>query len=278
MKVNTGHMNSVQDQAIQSKAKNQADSGIILQAYKKGIAQSVSHGETANSSEGVIQRRVITRSLSRIFAETRLETEDDFQSLIAFLSKSGFEKREFDGIVNRILNGEFKPSEEKVEDADEEIINWTDHGDLMDYDDPKGVDQYIEGNNVAQLARKPGVISGPKSYGAYKDVAYKTDDKGCIDFENTHGNPTQWSNPVEPNSEVDLRNSNQQIDTKNRAQHFAIGDFLLAKRRNKSKASDITNHRKSTWTWHHLKDPYKMVLVDMLVHAKHGHNGGVHIW
>ena len=80
------------------------------------------------------------------------------------------------------------------------------------------------------------------------------------------------------NEILDLSKANKVIDKKNRAQHFAIGDFLYSKNTGKTKASDTTNLRKGKWTWHHMPDPYKMVLVDMTVHAKHGHNGGVYLW
>jgi len=56
------------------------------------------------------------------------------------------------------------------------------------------------------------------------------------------------------------------LATASRPQHFAIADALYE------------NEREATWTWHHLSEQYKMVLVDMRVHAKHGHNGGIHIW
>jgi hypothetical protein len=280
MNVNKQHINSGKDQLIQSKAKNQADPSTILQAYKQGPIQ-LKAGSATSPSGNVIQRLPITRSISKILSETRLKTSEDLDSLILFLKNRGYEDR-LDEIIGKFMDGDFKGSEEneKVSEEDEEVINWADHQGLENFEDAEEIDQYIEENNVTQFARKPNVVSGPKSYGAYKDVAYKTDNKGCIDFSTTYGVPTAWSDPVDPGTEVELSKAGKAINTKDRAQHFAIGDHLLAKTKfgPGGKASQITNYRKSKWTWHHLKDPYKMVLVDMLVHAKHGHNGGVHIW
>lgn len=272
MKVNTRHINSGLNQTIQSKAQKQANEGAILQAYKKNTIQS---------SGAVVQRLPITRSVSKILSETRLKTSEDMESLIFFLKSRGYGDR-LDEIIGKFIDGDFKGTEEseKVSEEDEEVINLADHQGLDNYEDDKANDQYIEEHNVTQFARKPNVVSGPKSYGAYKDVAYKTDSKGCIDFSTTHNQPTAWTDPVDPGTEVDLSKAGKTINTKDRAQHFAIGDHLLAKSKYGAggKASQITNYRKSKWTWHHLKDPYKMVLVNMLVHQKHGHNGGVHLW
>lgn len=280
MNVNKQHINSGKDQLIQSRAKNQADSGTILQAYKQGPIQ-LKTGSATSPYGNVIQRLPITRSISKILSETKLNSAEDLEDIKKFLIHRGYQDR-LDEIIGKFIDGDFKVSEEDstVNDADEEIINIVDHQGLNNYEDEKANDQYIEENSITQFARKPNVVSGPKSYGAYKDVAYKTDDKGCIDFSTTHGVPTAWSDPVDPGTEVELSKAGKTINTKDRAQHFAIGDHLLAKAKFGSggKASQITNYRKSKWTWHHLKDPYKMVLVDMLVHAKHGHNGGVHIW
>lgn len=272
MKASKRHTSSGQYQTIQPKADNQAGTSTILQAYKQNTIQFSGH---------VIQRLPITRSISKILSETKLNSAEDLEDIKKFLIHRGYHDR-LDEIIGKFIDGDFNVSEEDstVNDTDEEIINIVDHQGLNNYEDEKATDQYIEENGITQFARKPNVVSGPKSYGAYKDVAYKTDDKGCIDFSTTHGLPTAWSDPVDPGTEVELSKAGKTINTKDRTQHFAIGDHLLAKAKFGSggKASQITNYRKSKWTWHHLKDPYKMVLVDMLVHAKHGHNGGVHIW
>jgi hypothetical protein len=270
MKASKQHTSSGQYQTIQPKADNQAGTSTILQAYKQNTIQF---------SGKVIQRLPITRSISKILSETKLNSDEDLEDIKKFLIHRGYHDR-LDEIIGKFLDGDFKEEDSTVNDVDEEIINIVDHQGLNNYEDEKATDQYIEENGITQFARKPNVVSGPKSYGAYKDVAYKTDDKGCIDFSTTHGVPTAWSDPVDPGTEVELSKAGKAINTKDRAQHFAIGDHLLAKAKFGSggKASQITNYRKSKWTWHHLKDPYKMVLVDMLVHAKHGHNGGVHIW
>ncbi|WP_343631199.1 HNH endonuclease [Fluviicola sp.] len=272
MKITNRHIHSGKDSMVQPKAQNQAEEGTILQAYKTSTSQI---------SGGVIQQKPITRSISKVLSETRLKTSEDMDSLILFLKNRGYEDR-LQEIINKFLDGDFRGTEESsdVSEEDEEAVNWADHQGLENHEDEKAIDQYIEEKSITQFARKPNVVSGPKSYGAYKDVAYKTDDKGCIDFSTTHGVPTAWANPVDPGTEVELSKAGKTINTKDRAQHFAIGDHLLAKTKfgATAKASQVTNYRKSKWTWHHLKDKYKMVLVNMLVHQKHGHNGGVHLW
>lgn len=272
MKITNRHINSGKDSTVQPKAQNQANEGTILQAYKES---------TSRISGPVIQQKPITRSISKVLSETKMESQDDYDGLVFFLKERGYEDR-IQEILNSYFDGEFNVSEEDetVSDEDEELINVVDHQGLENHEDEKAIDQYIEENTITQFARKPNVVSGPKSYGAYKDVAYKTDDKGCIDFSTTHNQPKAWADPVDPGTEVELSKAGKTINTKDRAQHFAIGDHLLSKIKYGSggKASQITNYRKGKWTWHHLKDPYKMVLVNMLVHQKHGHNGGVHLW
>jgi hypothetical protein len=89
----------------------------------------------------------------------------------------------------------------------------------------------------------------------------------------------KWSDPETAASLVDIGNDltnrdyglmpsgkKVKISSATRSQHFAIADDIYP------------NTRKSTHTWHHMTQKYKMILVDMRVHAKHGHNGGVYIW
>ncbi|AFY43816.1 DUF4157 domain-containing protein [Nostoc sp. PCC 7107] len=119
------------------------------------------------------------------------------------------------------------------------------------------------------------------NFGEFKQVTYRRDGKGNINFSNTKSH-TAWTDPINRSTYVKL---NQGMKDKkygimsggqkvklagaSRAQHFAIGDKLC---------SWAKANRKSKWTWHHLSKEYEMVLVDMRVHAKHGHNGGVLLW
>jgi hypothetical protein len=154
---------------------------------------------------------------------------------------------------------------------------------------------------IIQRARTPNTYSYNTDYTGdsngfeYKNVVYYLDGDGNIDFKknpstiiNAYNNATgnkikassiKWKYPVKDASEVqmsnDLKDKEQgimpsgkkvKLKTASRPQHFAIADMLYP------------NSRAGTWTWHHLTPHYKMVLVDMKVHAKHGHNGGVHIW
>jgi hypothetical protein len=236
-------------------------------------------------------QRVITRSMQKIISETEFKSDDDMNNTGAWLaSKYGSETACI--IVNGILDKNNVSSEQidflqknsnnDLNEQDEEEVNFVDHGDLNEYDNPEAIDQYISEMQITQLARKGNTESGPKTYatknvGSFKDVSYKTDGKGCIDFSNPFKKKT-WSNPVLAGSKVNLSSAKKTIDTKNRAQHFAIGDLLYANNNGFNKASDTTKLRSGKWTWHHLPAPYEMVLVDMTVHAKHGHNGGVYLW
>lgn len=135
-----------------------------------------------------------------------------------------------------------------------------------------------------QMARKGGTVSGPKSYGTptagdFKKVSYTLGRRGEIDFSmGTSAEPNGWKNPVATNSLVNLNDAKVQIKKGDRSQHFALGDKLYAEKNNLGKASDTTEMRRKKLTWHHLATKHNMVLVDMQVHRKHGHNGGVHLW
>jgi hypothetical protein len=142
------------------------------------------------------------------------------------------------------------------------------------------------GDQVMQLARTPNTVSTQASYitknfGQFQDVSYMRDGKGNIDFSSTWGAPTAWSDPVLHGSKVELSTNVTKaghglmpsgklvnIASASRSQHFAIGDRL----------DPTGTARQGKYTWHHLSPEYQMVLVDMQVHAKHGHNGGVYLW
>ncbi|MEM9823577.1 MAG: HNH endonuclease, partial [Bacteroidota bacterium] len=68
------------------------------------------------------------------------------------------------------------------------------------------------------------------------------------------------------------------FSTKERGKHFAYADALMTAKGFASSVTQMRTFRKGSWTWHHLKDKYLMVLVRMDVHRSYGHNGGVHIW
>ncbi len=161
--------------------------------------------------------------------------------------------------------------------------------------------QSDETRQIIQRARKGNTFSFNTNYvgnytgTAYSNVIYYRDGGGNIAFdanpksiisrfnksegENINASSVVWSSPVVNASKVQMRNdltdneqgimpSGKKVKLKNasRAQHFAIADMLYP------------NSRGGTLTWHHLTEHYKMILVDMKVHAKHGHNGGVHLW
>lgn len=155
--------------------------------------------------------------------------------------------------------------------------------------------QEYTGKELAiQLKRASNRTSENKTFitsnvGKYVDVSYTTDSKGGIDFERRTGS-TQWKNPVLSNYTVDLssgknndfpRNKNSkdygmlqngkyvQIRGASRNQHFNIANRIVGLSGNNSP---------DNYTWHHLLEYPKMVLVDREVHRKYGHNGGFYLW
>lgn len=170
-----------------------------------------------------------------------------------------------------------------LEELNEDSANKMDHGDLDEYDDPNMIDCYVYEllqRGIIQCARKAHTVSGPKTYetstlGKFTNVAYMTDSKGSINFSSPYEkSKLDRKNPVLPDSTVNIPNS---IDKSNRAHHFAFADKAYANKC-RQQASYITEFRKGKYTWHHLSTPRQMILVDMIVHRKHGHNGGVYLW
>lgn len=145
----------------------------------------------------------------------------------------------------------------------------------------------IEGDSPMQMARKPGALSYQAGYtthkhGNFKDVTYKLDNLGSIDFGKVNKQKV-WKNPMKPGSEVQLNKGSGRanygitlsgtkikIPGASRGQHFSMANRIMK--------NGFGNSSPPDWTWHHLTTYYKMVLVDRTVHAKHGHNGGVYVW
>jgi hypothetical protein len=184
-------------------------------------------------------------------------------------------------------------------DAPEEYVNLNEDIEENYLDDHEGLEmeeeiEYDE-EEPMQFARNGNTITGPKSYktkkfGQFTNVSYKTDSKGSIDFSKNFKVGRQrvtWKNPVVPGTQVKLNEGMKgaknrkfgflsngtkvNIPKASRSQHFSIGDRILKKKKKNIK-------RAGSYTWHHLTKEYEMVLVDMTVHAKHGHNGGVYLW
>lgn len=147
------------------------------------------------------------------------------------------------------------------------------------------------GNSFAHSAR----YDGRSVKFEFQNVIYYRDSDGNIDFtkdprklvssynaatkQKLKQSDIKWTDPQDGKSKVQMQNhlknkrkgvmpsgKEVEIAKASRGQHFAIADMLYP------------NKRGGAWTWHHLTDEYKMVLVDMEAHRKHGHNGGVFIW
>lgn len=229
------------------------------------------------TSSTPIQRAVLTRSQQAIVDNTVFLNQDDLDNFNMTLGpKYGLSIVE--EMISRILSKSGLSMEDSPDwdESDEIYANISYHGDLDEYDDPDEIDRCI--GDVTQLSRKGNTPSGPKSYTTkldnYVDITYVTGPKGDIDFSK----PKSYKSGKDPVVTGSLVNLPSTIDKTNRGQHFAIADKLRANQKGWKKASDATKERKGTYTWHHMLTPYNMVLVDMTVHAKHGHNGGVYLW
>ncbi|MBR7793336.1 HNH endonuclease [Undibacterium sp. FT147W] len=143
----------------------------------------------------------------------------------------------------------------------------------------------ISDKGIKQFARGAG-ISGPKTYtsntvGQYKNVAYTRDGNGYFDFTKPT-QKTQWATPISggiidmelgcKKTGYGLMKDNKtkvKLQTATRAQHFSIANRI---------AGYSGSGSPDNYTWHHLKQKYKMILVDRKVHQQHGHNGGIFLW
>lgn len=236
-----------------------------------------------------IQRTVLSRNMRNIVDNTIFETEEDRTHFFNVFS-SEYGEDIVNEMIGRILNNS-NSNEGYMDDFDEDAnenneygANITYHGDLNEYDNPNEIDQTIAlifGSNAPiQRARKPFTISGPKSYtgtqGYYEDIAYKTGAKGDINFEEPF-NGYIYESTVLSDSYLNLDDANVTFNNSDRRTHFALADMLYASKYGEI-ASVSTNFRQGKYTWHHLVTPHWMVLVDMKVHRKHGHNGGVYLW
>ena len=253
------------------------------------------------ASKSVVQCIPLTRSMTKIIAETVFTSEHDVWDFYNTFKRKYSEVSVLE-MINKILapnhalfDGKqiYKKdetfSEEKMEeddidcaevhyDEDEFEANRSYHGDLDNYEDEDKIKEYLMLHPV-QCARKGNTISGPKNYigkqgWAYKKVSYMTGHLGEIYFDHPLLDYEAFTNPVVSDSLVNLPNY---ITKSNRQQHFALADHIYGQRHGCA-ASEITKKRKGKYTWHHLPTKYHMVLVDMTVHAKHGHNGGVYLW
>jgi len=148
------------------------------------------------------------------------------------------------------------------------------------------------GKGVIQGAFGAG-NSGPKDYAtssgtALKDVMYTRSAAGYIEFTapdaittpaafapaRQHNN-TDISDPAD-GTKLNLILPGGIVPTlknSSRSQHFKVANREAGTVGQHGSGSSPANY-----TWHHKLAPGRMVLVDRMVHSKHGHNGGVHLW
>jgi hypothetical protein len=147
---------------------------------------------------------------------------------------------------------------------------------------------------IVQRKANPNTVSFKAKYttslfGVFKNVGYLRDAKANIDFPNAQAHATRvWNDPSIAGSLVNLAQGSANpkrgfISAKQtvkiapggtRGDHFEIANYL-------SGLNPGGNARQSppNKTWHHLTIAgYHMHLVDMKVHKKHCHVGGMNFW
>ena len=159
----------------------------------------------------------------------------------------------------------------------------------IDHPDLVGAQEYTE-EQLAQMKRGPG-LSGPKDTPFMSKAYYRRDLYGNIDFSSVEKlDPDgKWKDPVLPGSQVNLEMNGKKsgygllsngnyvcIADASRQQHFSIANRVA--RENGKTHSQNPATSPDGFTWHHLIDKYKMVLVDRETHRRFGHNGGFYFW
>lgn len=160
-----------------------------------------------------------------------------------------------------------------------------------DIDHPDSIDaKEYTFEEVCQLRRGPG-ISGPRSNALMTNICYMRDSNGNINFSSPHPPVASgtWNNPVKVSSTVDLEEGSPKknfgvlkngkcvnISDASRSQHFSIANRVAEKKG--QTYSPVAGNSPDGYTWHHLLDKYKMVLVDRKTHQQFGHNGGYYFW
>lgn len=236
-------------------------------------------------------RRRNDRTLGAVFVgmipdEMRMQISNDILVVGYFQWKNGgiYTRERFRELVLQMINASNSSTPSVSQNTSEETP--------MDMKREDGFIQTARTGNTYSV--NSGYTGTSNSFG-YDNVVYLRDGGGNINFAanptttvtgyNSTETPTidskdiKWSDPMDTASLVQMSHDltdaeyglmpsgkKVKLKTATRSQHFAIADDLY------------NNSRSGTWTWHHLTEKYKMILVDMRVHAKHGHNGGVLLW
>lgn len=234
-------------------SRQQAQLKALLDSSPRAARQRANHDMIAGSPPMVAQRALFN-SLNRVVQKVDAAEAPKLEKAFRLASAEG----EFDrGKYHESLAALEYPHED---DACE-----------RDADEPVQLKAM-----VAQLARAPYAISGPKDYAGLNDVLYQCDGGGNIDFSTPSqyflGNPYPGLDPVSAGSLVDVGGAVGAYGTGNRYQHFKDANQQLPA------FGGVNGSSPAGLTWHHLSAHHQMHLVDRTVHSKHGHNGGVHIW
>jgi hypothetical protein len=250
MNVSKSNINGgMQNDVVQSKAQNQASSGSILQAYKNGTAQLAVEEEPIQGKFETVQLHSDKGIIQKVDEKEAPKLETAYNA-----SEKGTNQVSY---INKLKELEYPFEDDLSDEADDPAVQLK--------------------SKVIQLARAANSISGPKDYGPYKNLLYKTDGVGNINFSSPYqhmiGNPYPGLDPVVNGSLVDVGVAVGNYGKENRYQHFKD-----ANQQNPNGLGGQNGSSPDGLTWHHLTAKHKMHLVDRTVHSKHGHNGGVHLW
>lgn len=258
----------------------------IMRGRKKMMQDYINKKEKSIQRKAVIQREILTRSRYQGLKEA---VEDEWESFRGCAT----EKEIVTAVMRKHKIG-WHDAERVVED-----ILIEDGWELEKY---SGQSDAVEGENVyhdhdvdapeytydeipVQMRRAANRVSMKKTFktsvsDTYEDVSYKTDSKGGIDFDAPY-EKIEWKSPIGgsivsleagpdyPDYGVLQNNNLVNIRAASRRQHFDMANKIAGESGDKSPAN---------YTWHHLLEYPKMVLVDSKVHAKYGHNGGFLLW
>lgn len=138
-----------------------------------------------------------------------------------------------------------------------------------------------------QCKRGPGLSAKKTIPPNMKDVIYERDGAGNINFDKPYSY-SSWLTPVLMNNTVNLNEDSKKRDygkvlngnfvhipSASRQQHFSIANRVAKKH---SLIAGNGGSSPDGWTWHHLREEYKMQLVHRTVHQQFGHNGGFYFW
>jgi hypothetical protein len=180
-------------------------------------------------------------------------------------------------ILQRWERGEYSGSWNKAEFA-----QWVMGSDQLPAQPGKGAVQMVAAANTAYPKTTNFATSHSGNW--LQPMEYTTDANANIDFSAPTVVPTNWTDPIEPGSLVDLEGvaGSGQGMTLNATLVTLAGasrdtHYSVANAKHAALGTGMRRHG-SGYTWHHLTPNYYMVLMDTKVHTHWSHQGGYSQW